>query len=158
MADFTTPGLIVPQLRSHQADSVIGELASVLQGQGRIPDAKAFGQMVLRREAVASTAMTPEIALPHARMAGLERPWFAFGRSEPPVEWGGHAIRCIFLLAVPESETARYLALLSGLARSGVDGQLCQRLAKAQDVQQILEIFRSIPTVSRPIQGGRTDS
>lgn len=145
MADFTAPGLIVPRLRSGQTEGVVEELAAVLCAEGRIPDARTFGQLVLRRETVATTALASEVALPHARLAGLNRPWFAFGRSENPVTWGGRAIHCVFLMAVPESETAGYLILLSGLARSGLEGRLPKLLRAARDTDQILEIFRGIP-------------
>lgn len=97
------------------------QLSHALAAAGCIPDASHFARAVLKREALAGTACLPSTAIPHARMPELAQPWFALGRCREPLAWKGacEPVRWVLLLAVPDLETTRYLALLSLLSRLG---------------------------------------
>ena len=85
LADFTSPGMIIPHLRGQDAASVIQELSHALQREGRVPDLLPFYHAVLNREFLVSTDMEAGMALPHARLPGLKELAFAFGRSDQPL-------------------------------------------------------------------------
>src|SRR5262249_25450329 len=87
LADFTSPGMIIPQLRGQEAASVIQELGYAMQREGRVPDLLPFYHAVLNREFLASTDMEAGMALPHARLPGLKELAFAFGRSDRALLW-----------------------------------------------------------------------
>jgi len=42
LADFTSPGMIIPHLRGQDATSVIQELSQSMQREGRVPDLLPF--------------------------------------------------------------------------------------------------------------------
>ncbi len=146
LADFTDASLVVPELQADEVAGVVAELAGVLERAGHVRDAKAFGQEVLRREAVASAAWGWQMAFPHAHIDGLSQPRFAFGRRVEPVAWGDRQVRSVFLIAVPADQTVPYLALISALARMNCDATLPHRLLAAGDRHDLLDIFRQIPT------------
>jgi mannitol/fructose-specific phosphotransferase system IIA component (Ntr-type) len=91
--------------------------------------------------------MESGMALPHARLPMLKELAFAFGRSEQPLVWGARGTRTVqlvFLFAVPATDSARYLLVISGLVRLAKEDLLLSRLRSAQQPSQILEVFQQI--------------
>ena len=147
LADFTSPGLILPHLRGHDAASVIQELSHALQREKRVPDLLPFYHAALNHEFLVSSDMEAGMAFPHARLPGLKELAFAVGRSKEPLDWGSkntRSVRLVFLIAVPATDSTQYLLLISGLARLAKDSQLVEKLHKANDAFQILEALQQI--------------
>ena len=146
VAYYTAPSLMVPLLSSRDGATIMAELCSTLQSQGRITDLLPFYQTVISHESLSSTAMSPGWAMPHARIAGIPRLSFALGRTAEPVVWfGGERVNVVFLFAVPESEAAAYLSLISGLARLSQDSLRLARLGDAPDSRAMFEVLQQIP-------------
>lgn len=147
LADFTSPGLILPHLRGEDAASAINELSQALHRENRVPDVLPFYQKALNREFMVSTDVEAGMAFPHARMAGLKELSFALGRSDEPLRWGqnaGRPVNLVFLIAVPATDATQYLLLISGLARLSKDDALMARLREAQDSFQMLEVLQQV--------------
>src|SRR5574340_993682 len=122
LAGYTRPALIVPRLRQPDTAGVISELSHVLQREGEVPDVLQFYQAALNQELLANSALECGLAFPHARLSGVKRLQFAFGRAPAPIVWGGKSswpVQLIFLLTVPATDAAAYLHLLASLARLG---------------------------------------
>jgi len=153
LADFTSPGLIVPCLRGRDAATVIHELASTMQREGRVPDGDALCRAALSRESLSGTDMEDGMAFPHARLASLKELSFALGRSDGPLDWGAEnvrPVRLVFLLAVPAMDITQYLRLISGLARLAKAGPLVKQLHAAPDASQIIELLRQVELKASP--------
>ena len=147
LADLTGPGLILPQLRGQDAASVIQELGQALQQEKRIPDLLPFYHAALNREFLGGTDMEAGMAFPHARLPGLPAVSFALGRSGAPLDWGGRsagAVRLVFLLAVPATDSTQYLLLISGLARLAKDPGHMAQLHAAPGAKEILMVLQQI--------------
>ena len=147
LADFTSPGLIIPHLRGEEAVSAIKELSQVLQLEKRVADLLPFYQAALNREFMVSTDMEAGMAFPHARVPGLKQVSFALGRSDEPLCWGqnaAHSVRLVFLIAVPATDATQYLQLISGLARLSRDSVLVARLHAARNAFQMLEVLQQV--------------
>ncbi len=148
LADFTRPGLILPALREHDTAGIISELSQALQREGSVPDVLPFYHAALNQELLANSALDCGIAFPHGRLAGLKQLQFALGRTAQPVIWGARGsspVQFIFLLAVPATDAAAYLHLLSSLARLGQQPQLLAKLRDATSVEGILAVLQRIP-------------
>jgi mannitol/fructose-specific phosphotransferase system IIA component (Ntr-type) len=147
LADFTSPGLIVPHLHGQDAASVIQELSQALQREQRIPDLLPFYHAALNREFMVSTDMEAGMAFPHARLPALKEVSFSLGRSDEPLRWGTRiatSVRLVFLLAVPATDSTQYLLLISGLARLAKDHRLVEMLYEARDTFQIIEVLKQV--------------
>lgn len=147
LADFTNSSLIIPHLHGEDAASAIKELSQALQTENRVGDVLPFYQAALNREFMVGTDMEAGMAFPHARVSGLKDVSFALGRSDEPLRWGNNAassVRLVFLIAVPATDAAQYLLLISGLARLSKDSRLVARLHAAQDTFQILEVLQQV--------------
>ncbi len=147
LADFTSPGLIIPHLRGQDVATVIQELSRAMQRESRVPDLLPFYHAALNREFLVNTDMEAGLAFPHARLPELNELSFALGRSDEPLTWGTRAapsVRLVFLIAVPATDSIQYLLLISGLARLARDSRLVEKLHRAQDNIQILEVLQQI--------------
>jgi fructose PTS system EIIBC or EIIC component len=147
MANYTSPGLMIPHLRGQDAASIIQELSQTLQREERIPDLLPFYHAALNREYMVSTDMEAGMAFPHARLPALKELSFALGRSDEPMAWGSktlRSVRLVFLIAVPATDATQYLPLISGLARLARDSRLVARLHAATDAFQMLAALQQV--------------
>jgi mannitol/fructose-specific phosphotransferase system IIA component (Ntr-type) len=153
LAEFTSAGMIVPQLSGGDPASVIQELCQALQREKRVTDLLPFYQAALNREFLVSTDMEAGMAFPHARLPGLKSLAFALGRSGLPLNWGakaGQPVRLVFLLAVPATESTRYLLLISGLARLARQSGQVAKLLAAPDATRMFEVLQEVQLRSTP--------
>jgi len=147
LADFTSPGLIVPYLRGQDAVAVIYELSQALQREDRVPDLLPFYHAALNGEFLVSSDLEAGMAFPHVRLPGLKELSFALGRSAEPLRWSvrpERSVRLVSLLAVPATDATQYLLLISGLARMAREERLVEKLHAAQDTFQIVEVLKQV--------------
>jgi len=88
---------------------------------------------LLERERLGSTGLGHGVALPHARMAGVDRALGAFITLEAGVDFDaidGAPVDLVFGLLVPEKATQEHLDLLGFLARLFSNSELCARLRR----------------------------
>lgn len=152
LADYTQPGLIVPELKSGGTAGVIGELCSALKEQGRVKDALEVYNAVIHRELVCSTAAPPGWAMPHARIRSQARLAFAVGRTARDLDWlgeGEEPVRLVFLFVVPEHDTFTYLSVLAGMAKLSQSSGHLRSLFQAPTPEQIFDVLRQISIPQR---------
>ena len=76
-------------------------------------------EALISREKLGSTGLGKGVAIPHGRIASLERPVCAFVRLTTPVDFDatdGQPVDLIFTLLVPEDSTEEHLQVLSTIA------------------------------------------
>lgn len=147
LADYTRPPLIVPRLREGDTAGIISELSQILQQQGGVPDVLEFYQAALNQELLTNSALDCGLAFPHARLSGIKRLQFAFGRTPQPIVWGAKSswpVQLIFLLAVPATDAAGYLQLLACLARLGQQPEVRAQLRAAENGEAILTVLGNL--------------
>ena len=118
------------------------ELARLLSLSAPELDENAVFDKLLERERLGSTGLGHGIALPHARIQGIEEACGAFLQLENPIDFDAidnQPADLIFGLLVPESATEEHLRLLAQLATLFQDAQLCARLRTAQSAAEILD-------------------
>jgi mannitol/fructose-specific phosphotransferase system IIA component (Ntr-type) len=154
LADFTTPGLIVSHLGGQDATGAIHELSLALQREGCVPDWLPFYHEALNREFLLSTGMEAGMAFPHARLPGVKKLAFAFGRADEPFAWSPRNtqfVRLIFLLAVPTTDPENYLPLISALARLSGNHLFMDSVNDSADSAGIVAVFREVVLRGSPM-------
>ncbi len=147
LAEFTRSEWIIPRVREKDTAGVVHELSQLLHLGDGVPDVLAFYHAAMNHEFLVNSATECGIALPHARLKGIANSRFAFGLSPEPLRWGAYPSRpvhFIFLLAVPATDAAGFLQLLSSLARLGHEPALLDELRQEGSVEGILELFQRI--------------
>jgi nitrogen PTS system EIIA component len=120
--DFFAPADAIVGLRAVDKSRLLQELSNRAADRLAL-DSDRIVQAVLGREALGSTGMGSGVAIPHARIAGLHKPFGLFARTRRPIAFDsidGQSVDLIFLLllpANPEQEHLHALALVARLAR-----------------------------------------
>jgi mannitol/fructose-specific phosphotransferase system IIA component (Ntr-type) len=153
LADFTTPRLIIPHLAGRDAASVIQELSQALRKEKRVLDVLPFYHAALNHEFLVGSQLVTGMAFPHARLPGLSELAFALGRGDEPLDWWSktpRAVKLVFLVAVPATDSTGYLLLSSGFARLSKNRELVEKLNTATDAAQMIDALRQIKLQNEP--------
>lgn len=117
---------------------VLEQAAQLLVPAGGEPAAEQIFERLLERERLGSTGLAGGVALPHARMPGIDTSQGAFLRLDEAVEFDaldGQPVDLVFALLVPENATEEHLQLLGQLATMFNEPELRERLRSAEAEQ-----------------------
>ncbi|HEY0647536.1 PTS IIA-like nitrogen regulatory protein PtsN [Phenylobacterium sp.] len=92
------------------------------------------------REAAGSTGVGYGVAVPHARLEGLERMRGVFVRVEQPVEFGSvddQPVDLLFALFAPKNAGAEHLRALARVSRIMRQSELREQLRKARSADAV---------------------
>jgi PTS system nitrogen regulatory IIA component len=123
---------------------VLEEAAALLSSTIPGIEQEVVYERLLERERLGSTGVGHGVALPHARIDGLQRAHGAFLQLADGVDYDAiddAAVDLVFALVVPLEATEQHLRLLAQLAAIFSDESLCMRLRQGQSEQDILAII-----------------
>lgn len=123
-----------------QALHVVAEAAAQALGmdEGRVFDA------LLEREALGSTGLGSGVAVPHARLSGMERVTGVFVRLDAPVPYEAvddRPVDLMFALFAPPSDGAEHLRALAAVSRAMRSPELREQLRQARTADAIRALF-----------------
>ncbi len=96
------------------------------------------------REKLGTTGVGQGIAIPHGRVAGLEKVCGFFVRLRAPVDFDSvdqRPVDLVFLLLAPESAGADHLHALAAVSRVLRDESLCEKLRTAKNVEALSSLL-----------------
>jgi Kef-type K+ transport system membrane component KefB/mannitol/fructose-specific phosphotransferase system IIA component (Ntr-type) len=98
---------------------------------------------VIEREAIASTGLGDQVAVPHAVIAGLSRPMLALGFAHGGVDFNaadGGPAKLVFLLLMPPRSHDQEVRILAAIARAAIEPAARERLLKARSIHEVLAL------------------
>lgn len=98
--------------------------------------ASAILSALATREKLGSTGLGNGIAIPHARLAGLAKPFGLAARLDVPCDFDamdGEPVDLVVLLLMPPTMNAEHLTMLSRVARTLRDPAIAGQLRRAPD-------------------------
>lgn len=102
-------------------------------------------QTLLDREKLGSTGVGEGIAIPHGKLAGLNRIVVGFGRSRKGINFDaidGKPVHLLFVLLAPEDSPGTHLKALARISRLLKDLPFRKRLLDAGDAAELYEVIR----------------
>jgi PTS system nitrogen regulatory IIA component len=132
--DFLAPESVV-ELRASDKRDVITALARQAASALAL-DKTVVTKALLWREDLGSTGMGQGFALPHARLAEVEKPFGIFARLRRPVDFDavdGRPVDLVFLVLLPSEAEGDQLNALACVARRLRDQETAERLRKTPD-------------------------
>ncbi len=123
-------------------DELIMDMLKCLAYNHGIGNVHQAYEAVIEREASQSTIISTGIAMPHARLDGLERPLLAIATSRDGIDFeeGKDAVNLVILTLIPKEQPAVYLQILSSLGRCCSDKETAGNVS-ALDSEQKVRLF-----------------
>lgn len=135
LAEILAPGAVKVLPKASSKKRLFCCLAEVAQAQHGIDYDDAFSALQ-EREALGTTGVGDGVALPHARIAGLDEVHGVFVRLETPLDFDAtdrKAVDLVFALFAPEGAGVAHLKALALVSRTLRNDSLCAKLRANDD-------------------------
>ncbi len=143
MLDIISPHAILPALRAGSKKQALQDMArraAELTGQHE----RAVFDVLLERERLGTTGVGHGIAIPHGKLASLDRVHGVFARLERPIDFDSideQPVDLIFLLLAPEHAGADHLKALARVSRLLRDASMCEKLRGSDNADAIYALL-----------------
>jgi nitrogen PTS system EIIA component len=138
-----TPASIVANLRASSKKQALQELAKRAAEMTGLHERTVF-EVLLERERLGTTGVGNGIAIPHGKLAGLDRLYGLFARLETPIDFDAideQPVDLIFLLLAPETAGADHLKALARVSRLLRDRAVCEKLRGADRADALYAVL-----------------
>ncbi len=147
--EFLPPSAILTHIRAGSKKQLLTEIAKSV-GQSVGIEERPICQALAERERLGSTGIGEGIALPHAKVAGLDKLTVTFARLAQPVDFDAaddEPVDLIAALLMPEDEDQQgeYLKVLSKISRRLKNPELRQKIRGAQSQSAIFALLTGEP-------------
>jgi len=132
------------------ADLAVSSRKQALQAMSEIAakyvpvKARAILELVLDRERLGSTGVGDGVAIPHARIEGMDRVFGVFAKLRNAVDFDsidGRPVDLVFMLLAPEHSSAEHLKALARVSRLLRRDDLRERLRSAPDDDALVALL-----------------
>ncbi len=144
ITDFLTVRSVIPELKSREKNAVLDEIAGWLASAHPQLDKKLVLDVLQEREKISTTAIGEGVAIPHGKLAGVDRVLGAFARSAEGVDFAsldGEPTHLFFALIAPENAAADHLKALARISRLLKDEEFRRRLIAGETAQDLYTII-----------------
>jgi PTS system nitrogen regulatory IIA component len=133
VGELLANGSIAPRLTVTTKRQALSTIAEIAARTFHLKAARVF-EALMDREALGPTGVGHGVAIPHARLAGLDRMRGIFVRIAPPIDFGAvddKPVDLVFALLSPESSGSDHLRALARIARALRSAELRVQLRQA---------------------------
>ncbi|HJN25922.1 MAG TPA: PTS IIA-like nitrogen regulatory protein PtsN [Rhodospirillales bacterium] len=128
--DLITTQSVVANLHATSKKQAIQDLARKAADITGLHE-RAIFDVLMERERLGTTGVGNGIAIPHGKLANLDKLYGLFARLEKPIDFQSideQPVDLIFLLLAPESAGADHLKALARVSRLLRDQTVCEKL------------------------------
>ncbi len=143
LSAFLQGGAILPYVDAASRKQAIHLLCEALSVATKIP-ARRIEEAVMERERLGSTGVGEGVAIPHARLDGIDGPVGGFARLASGVDFEAIDERpcdLIFMLLAPQSDGAEHLRALAQVSRVFRQPGVRDRLRTATTIEAVKAII-----------------
>ncbi|MCL1857038.1 MAG: PTS sugar transporter subunit IIA [Kiritimatiellaeota bacterium] len=143
-ASYFTEREILCHVPTGRQEALIREMVERVAEHHSVGDVEAVCRAVAEREAVSRTLITPELAVPHARLDNLPHPIVAVATSKAGIVFqeGEPPVRLIILVLVQKDRPALYLQILSALGRMFRDPATVRDATALSSAAEVMKFFQ----------------
>ena len=145
LSDALTPGRVVLGIEASSLEELVGQVFGRIDAKELPLPVEKVVRSVLERERAMSTYLGNGLAIPHARLEGIDKPVVLFGRSETgvPVKGRDEKAHLAFILLTPAGAPRMQVRLLARVAALVGSEYVDERLRAADSSQAVVEVIRA---------------
>jgi PTS system nitrogen regulatory IIA component len=143
IADLLSPEGVVAALKVQGKKQLLQELSARAAPLVRAPDRRIY-ETLIERERLGTTGVGQGIAIPHGRLADLEKIVGVFVRLDTPIDYDAvdkQPVDLVFMLLAPEGAGADHLKALARVSRLLRNQSACEKLRAAQSAEALYAIL-----------------
>ena len=137
------PDAVLACVKASGKKALLAELAGRAAALYKLDERRLFDRL-LERERLGSTGIGGGIAIPHGRMAGMEKPVGLFARLGHSVDFDSideRPVDTVFLLLAPEGAGADHLKALARVSRLLRDRSLVEKLRATENADALYALL-----------------
>ena len=141
--DLVAPQAIIPALKVNNKKQALHELAAKAADLTGRSEREVF-DVLMQREKLGSTGVGSGIAIPHGKLAKLDRLFGLFARLDRAIDFealDGQPVDLMFVLLAPEAAGADHLKALARVARLLRDPDIANKLRDAHASEAIYSVL-----------------
>ncbi|HUI91415.1 MAG TPA: PTS sugar transporter subunit IIA [Chitinivibrionales bacterium] len=142
--DILQKNSIITNLEPTDKTALLSQMGKYLASLYDLRDQDLIVRKILDREAEMSTGIGFGIAIPHARIEGIDRVYMAAGRSVKGIDFNAideQPVHLVFMMLSPASASSQYTQLLSSLSRVMSYEEIRSSLVETDDPEKFLEVI-----------------
>ena len=135
---------IIENLVSTDKESTLDELSSFLKDKGMVSNKETLQSALMEREALGSTGIGENVAIPHAKISAIDQIVTVFGRSIKGIEFDSldkKPVHFIYLVLAPMNSSGQHLKVLARISRLLKNKSLRESIIRATEANQIYAII-----------------
>ena len=143
LSDLVAPQAVIPALKVNAKKQALQELAARAAELTALNERDIF-DVLQQREKLGSTGIGNGIAIPHGKLAKLDRMFGLFARLDRAIDFealDGQPVDLIFLLLAPETAGADHLKALARVARLLRATDTAKMLRDSRDTEAIYAVL-----------------
>jgi len=136
---FLSPADVIIDVRATDKARLLQELCKSAAATLRV-DPESVAGAIIKREELGSTGVGAGVALPHARLAEIKRPFGMLARLKKKIDFAaidGEPVDLVFLLLLPTVGDKDPLNALAAVARKLRDPDVAAALREARDCAEM---------------------
>jgi PTS system nitrogen regulatory IIA component len=141
--DLLVPEAVVADLKATSKKQALQELARRAAEISGLHERTIF-DVLMERERLGTTGVGNGIAIPHGKLANLDRLYGLFARLATPIDFQAideRPVDLIFVLLAPESAGADHLKALAKVSRLLRDKPTCEKLRGTESADALYAIL-----------------
>lgn len=149
LAEMLAKDGIIPALKADDKKQALQALSEIA-GKATGLSVHDIYTALIQRERLSSTSLGRGIAIPHIKIAGLDKITCVFARLAKPVSFESHdgePVDLLFFLLAPEHAGGDHLKALARISRLVRDPSTLEHLRAAPDVEGLRQVL-TVPMTS----------
>ena len=146
LCDALAKDRIELNLSGPDRDGAIREMIALIRQSVNLPDPDALLNLILEQEAIKTSGVDQDVAIPHARTDDIEGVVAALGISRAGIDFhslDGQPVHLVFLILSSEASLPAYMSLLSRTARIFDHEDIRRRVLQAASPEEIIQFIRT---------------
>ncbi len=133
-------------IQESSKEKVLEKMVQLSFDNGKIRDLDSFKNAIFDREGIMSTGLGLGLAVPHAKLKGIDEFFVTIGILKNPVEWQAiddQPVSLVFMIGGPDNRQQDYLGILSKLVLFTKNSDRHEGLLKASTPEDVIKLFIS---------------
>lgn len=144
LGEYLEKDLIIPELTASTKEEALAELVAPVVANNSSLDAEEIFAVLMERESLGTTGIGNGIAIPHGKLASLDKIIVAVGRSSAGLDFESldqKPCSIFFMVLAPENVAGTHLRILAQISRLLKDEEFKHLFMESMDKEALWKLL-----------------